>query len=159
MEEFMSRLKVALLLAGGAVLACTPASAQSLVNVGTLACQVSPTVGFVLGSNQQAQCIFKPIRGRQQVYAGAISRVGVDVGVSQGSPVVWSVWAPPIKRIPRKALAGRYSGASSSLAVGVGLGSNVLAGGPGGVVSLQPLKLQEYVGVNVALGISGLVLQ
>ncbi|MBK5960689.1 hypothetical protein CCR97_21145 [Rhodoplanes elegans] len=155
----MSRLKVALLLAGGAVLACTPASAQSLVNVGTLACQVSPTVGFVLGSNQQAQCIFKPIRGRQQVYAGAISRVGVDVGVSQGSPVVWSVWAPPIKRIPRKALAGRYSGASSSLAVGVGLGSNVLAGGPGGVVSLQPLKLQEYVGVNVALGISGLVLQ
>ncbi|MFL9825564.1 DUF992 domain-containing protein [Rhodoplanes sp. SY1] len=155
----MSRLKVALLLAGGAVLACTPASAQSLVNVGTLACQVSPTVGFVLGSNQQAQCIFKPIRGRQQVYAGALSRVGVDVGISQGAPVMWSVWAPPIKRIPRKALAGRYSGASSSLAVGVGLGSNVLAGGPGGVVSLQPLKLQEYVGVNVALGISGLTLQ
>ncbi|MFD2181406.1 DUF992 domain-containing protein [Rhodoplanes azumiensis] len=155
----MSRLKVALLLAGGAVLACTPASAQSLVRVGTLACQVSPSVGFVLGSNQQAQCIFKPNRGRQQVYAGAISRVGVDVGVSQGGPVVWSVWAPPIKRIPRHALAGRYSGASSSLAVGVGLGSNVLAGGPGGVVSLQPLRLQEYVGVNVALGISGLVLQ
>jgi hypothetical protein len=155
----MSRLKVALLLAGGAVLACSPASAQTAVNVGTLACQVSPTVGMVLGSNQQAHCVFTPNRGRRQAYAGAISRVGVDVGVSQGGPVVWNVWAPPVKRIPRHALAGRYTGASSSLAVGVGLGSNFLSGGPGGVVSLQPVTLQNYVGVNVALGISGLTLQ
>jgi hypothetical protein len=156
----MSRLKVALLLAGGAVLACSPASAQTAVNVGTLACQVSPTVGMVLGSNQQAHCVFTPNRGRRQAYAAAISRVGVDVGVSQGGPLVWSVWVPgPVKRIPRRALAGTYSGASSSLAVGVGLGSNFLVGGAGRAISLQPVGLQNYVGVNVALGISGLTLQ
>lgn len=155
----MSRLKMALLLAGGALLACSPASAQTAVNVGTLACQVAPTVGMIVGSNQQAHCVFKRNRSRRhEVYAGAISRVGLDVGVSQGSPLVWSVWAPT-KRLPRRALAGRYSGASSSLAVGVGLGSNFLSGGPYGAISLQPVGLQDYVGVNVALGISGLTLQ
>ncbi|CAL8981444.1 MULTISPECIES: DUF992 domain-containing protein [Rhodoplanes] len=155
----MSRLKVALLLAGSAVFASVPAAAQPLVNVGTLACQVSPTIGMVVGSTQQAHCVFKPNRGRKQTaYVGAVSRVGLDVGVSQGGPIVWSVWAPT-PRLPRRALAGSYTGASSSLAVGIGLGSNVLVGGPYRSITLQPAMLQNYVGVNVALGVSGLTLR
>jgi hypothetical protein len=58
----------------------------------------------------------------------------------------------------RGALAGTYVGASGSIGVGVGVGANLLFGGTGRSVVLQPLSVQGSVGINLSLGVSGLTL-
>lgn len=153
----MSRLKIALLLAAGALVAPLPASAQA-VNVGTLSCEVAPSVGLILGSNQPVRCLYKARGRRAEVYTGAITRVGVDVGVRQGTVATWAVYAPG--RLPRHALGGTYTGASSALAVGAGAGSTTaLVGGPARAVTLQPVALQNVTGLSGALGVAGLTIQ
>ena len=54
------------------------------------------------------------------------------------------------------ALAGTYVGASGS--VGVGVGANMLFGGSGRSIALQPLSVEGSVGINLSLGVSGLTL-
>jgi hypothetical protein len=56
------------------------------------------------------------------------------------------------------ALAGTYIGATGSAAAGPGVGVNVLVGGSGNTVSLQPISLQGGVGLNVAGGIGAVSL-
>ena len=55
-------------------------------------------------------------------------------------------------------LAGTYIGASGSVGVGVGVGANLLFGGTGRSIALQPLSLEGSVGINLSCGVSGLTL-
>jgi len=55
-------------------------------------------------------------------------------------------------------MLGRFVGASGDVAVGVGVGANVLVGGTRRSVSLQPLSVEGQVGVNLALGIAAMTL-
>jgi hypothetical protein len=55
-------------------------------------------------------------------------------------------------------LAGTYVGATGSASVGVGVGANVLFGGFGNSISLQPLSVEGNRGVNVAGGIAEMTL-
>ena len=57
-------------------------------------------------------------------------------------------------------LAGTYVGAtgSASLGLGVGVGANVLFGGFGNSISLQPLSVEGSKGFNVAGGIAEMTL-
>jgi hypothetical protein len=124
------------------------------VNVGTLACQVDSGVGAFVGSSRDLVCAFHPVRGRTQIYRGSLTHVGVDIGFTSGTTVVWAVVAPG--SIKHGALAGHYVGASAEATVGVGGGINVLVGGIHHSFTLQPVSVQGQIGLNVALAAASL---
>ena len=72
--------------------------------------------------------------------------------------MAWAVYMPT-QGPPQGALAGTYGGASGSIALGVGAGANVLLGGSGRSVMLQPISVEGSVGIEVTLGVSALTLQ
>ena len=67
---------------------------------------------------------------RPPIYAGALNMIGLNIGISAGGVFGWAV-LPPTVGIPLGALAGEYVGASGDIAVGLGVGANVLVGGSG----------------------------
>jgi hypothetical protein len=141
-----------------------PANAQapqpSWTQVGALTCTVDPSVGFILVGHQPMQCTYTPslAPAPPEYYDGAINTVGIDIGVSAGSVLAWGVFAPTTG-LPQGALAGEYVGASGDLGIGVGAGANILLGGSGRTVALQPLSLQGSLAFNVVLGASSLKLR
>jgi hypothetical protein len=147
---------------------CAPAVAQapqsstqqSWAQVGSLTCTVDPSVGFILVGHQPMQCTYTPslAPAPPQYYDGAINTVGIDIGVSAGSVLAWGVFAPTTG-LPQGALSGEYVGASGDLGIGVGAGANVLLGGSGRTVALQPVSLQGSLAFNVVLGVSSLKLR
>lgn len=139
-------------------LAAGPAAAQSRTEVGNLECFIEAGTGFIIGSEKELSCVFKPAGGgTQETYGGKISRIGIDIGRTERTIVVWLVLAPTSGYAPR-ALAGTYVGASGEATVGVGLGANVLVGGSNDTIALQPLSVQAQTGLNIALGIATLTL-
>lgn len=146
----------ALGLAAGGLILGTPAQAQG-VQVGTLTCNVASGFGFVFGSSRAINCTFAPPGGPPQHYVGSIDRFGVDIGYLQGGVIIWTVVAPTANVAPGS-LAGTYAGATASATVGVGLGANVLVGGSGNSIALQPVSIQGTTGLNVAAGIAAMTL-
>ena len=65
----------------------------------------------------------------------------------------------PTVGIPAGAIAGEYVGASGDIGIGLGAGANVLIGGSGRTVALQPVSVEGSVAVNAVLGVSGLKLR
>jgi hypothetical protein len=137
----------------------SPASAQGRVKAGTLACDIAPGVGFIIGSRKEIACRFYPSRRgwRREVYMGSIDKFGLDIGATTGGRMIWAVYAPTTRRA--WPLAGHYAGATAEATVGAGLGANVLVGGSNRTVSLQPLSVQGQVGLNVAAGVAELNLR
>lgn len=133
------------------------AAAKSGANVGALECVIEPGVGLILGSSKEINCTFKPTSGKKQRYKGTITKIGVDIGVTDKSYVTWLVFAPG--SVARGALAGDYGGVSAQATVGVGLGANALVGGLKKSITLQPLSVQGQTGLNVAAGVAGLKLK
>jgi hypothetical protein len=149
-------------LAGLALaLAATPVIAQDIGRgrVGTLTCSTSPTVGLVVGSQTQLNCIYASMRrGPRQAYVGAVDTFGLNIGATTGGRMSWAVYAPAGGRPGM--LAGDYSGGATGVTVGAaGAGTNVLARGPDRAVVLQPLAIQGQSGANLALGISHMTLR
>jgi hypothetical protein len=145
-------------LAAGISAQGTPARAQAGVRVGTLSCNVAAGWGFVFGSSKAIRCVFAAGPGRNEHYAGSISKFGVDIGYTQGGVLVWAVLAPTAD-LARGALSGDYIGATGSATVGVGVGANVLVGGSNRTISLQPVSIEGNTGLNVAAGIGALSLR
>jgi hypothetical protein len=146
----------ALGLAFGVFTLEAPANAQA-VKAGVLTCNVASGFGFIFGSSRAVNCTFSPGGAPPQHYAGAINKFGVDIGYVQGAVIVWAVLAPTTNPGPGS-LAGTYVGATGSATVGVGVGANVLVGGSGNSISLQPLSIEGNTGLNVAGGIAELSL-
>ena len=137
-----------------------PAQAQRPVweQSGTLNCDVSGGIGFVVGSQRQVNCLFTPnYPAPPEQYVGTITKVGLDVGFTGAGQLVWQVLQSTTRR--RGVLAGSYAGASAEATIGAGLGANVLVGGNDRSVALQPLSIQGSVGLNVAAGIAEIALQ
>ena len=151
-------MKILLTAVSGALLAlgCV-SSADAAVRVGTLRCIGAPKVGAIIGSVQEARCVFTGVNGRHERYAAQFGRLGADIGVTGKSEVIWSVYAPT--SLKRRALAGNYVGASADAALGVGGGANVLVGGNGATVSLQPISVKTQTGLAVGAGLSQLQLR
>src|SRR6188768_59957 len=100
-----------------------PAQAQrpSWEAAGTLNCDVSGGIGFVVGSQRQVNCLFTPsYPAPPEQYIGTITKVGLDVGFTGAGQLVWVVQLSTSRR--RGALAGNYAGASAEATAGVGLG-------------------------------------
>lgn len=135
----------------------SPARAD-LLRVGRLICSADVRVGLVLGSTQSLRCVFHKVRpARRYIYEGRISRVGLDLGITQGGILSWAVLAKN-SRIGPGTMRGTYVGASGNVAFGPGLGANVLIGGSRRSVVLQPLSVELNVGINLAVGVTRLTL-
>ena len=140
----------------GALTYGAPAHAQG-VTAGVLTCNVASGFGFIFGSSRSINCTYSPAGGAPQHYVGNINQFGVDIGYTQGGVLIWTVLAPTTAP-PPGALAGTFVGATASATAGVGIGANVLVGGSGNTISLQPLSIQGQTGLNVAAGVASLTL-
>lgn len=143
-----------LLVAAGLIAAGLPlaAPADAAIRTGTLTCQVASGMGLIFGSRRSVNCEFRSKRGVEH-YTGRIDRVGLDIGISRNSVIVWTVFEPTRRHGD---LSGRYTGATAQATVGVGLGANVLVGGGDGSIALQPLSVSAQTGLNLAAGVSSL---
>ena len=143
------------------VMLTAPAAAQSpqWTQAGMLRCVVNPSIGFIIAGHQSMECNFTPNGPLPpQAYQGALNMLGLNIGISAGGVFGWAVLAPTAG-VPAGALAGEYVGASGDVALGLGVGANVLVGGSGRTIALQPVSLEGSVAVDVALGVSGLKLR
>ena len=156
----MFKSLVATILIGLTVASASSAVAQTVPTTaaGTLTCQLAPSIGLILGSRQRMACRFVP-NGPfpPETYVGVMGTVGLDIGITAGGVMAWGVLAPTAGPMRGK-LAGTYVGASGSIGVGVGVGANLLFGGTGRSIALQPLSVEGSVGVNLSLGVSSLTL-
>ncbi|HZP70928.1 MAG TPA: DUF992 domain-containing protein [Pseudolabrys sp.] len=143
-------------MAGLALIALAALPAEARVRAGMLTCTVAPGMGFVIGSQKSVNCNFRSVRGWEESYSGHISRLGVDVGFTEGGTIAWAVYAPA--EGGRGALAGSYGGATGEATIGAGLGANVLVGGFQRSIALQPVSVGAQRGLNVGVGIGGLEL-
>jgi hypothetical protein len=144
------------------VLIALPSLAQpqaSYSRAGVLSCRMAPTIGLIVGSRQTMSCQFKPDSGGQsENYSGVMRRIGLDLGITAGGGMAWAVLMNA--EFPgRGGLAGVYVGASGDIALGVGVGANVLVGGSNKSVALQPVSIEGQVGVNLAIGVANLELR
>jgi hypothetical protein len=138
-----------------------PASAQTptWTQTGMLSCKLNPSIGFIIVGHQSMECRFVPsMPAPLQFYEGALNTVGIDIGVIGGGALAWGVLAP-VAGVPAGALAGTYVGASGDVALGVGVGANVLVGGSNRSFALQPVSVEGSVALDVTLGLSALQLR
>jgi hypothetical protein len=137
-------------LATGASLAQIPVEH---VQAGTLTCDISGGIGFIIGSQKALNCSFVPtLPGPPEFYSGVINKLGIDLGGTRGGVMVWAVYAPTTRAAG--SLAATYVGASAEVTVGGGIGANILVGGSFRTIELQPLSVQEQTGINVAAGVA-----
>ena len=137
--------------------AAPAASQQQRVQAGTLECSLSSSIGMVVASQRNIACNFKPNGGPPEAYAGTMSRIGLDIGITGGGAIIWAVFTTT--NLYSGILTGTYVGASAEMSIAAGLGANVLVGGSNRAVALQPLSVQGQVGLNIAAGVSKLELQ
>ncbi|MGE4372913.1 MAG: DUF992 domain-containing protein [Xanthobacter sp.] len=149
-----------LAVAGIPASAASNAASQDRAQVGRLECKMAPNVAFVIGSERDLSCTFKPsIRGvKTQTYQGEMRRFGLDIGFNGKGTLVWNVLAPS-SVVKADSLRGTYVGASSNASLGNGVGANVLLGGNNNTISLQPFSVEKQTGVNLGLGVSSLSLR
>jgi hypothetical protein len=124
------------------------------VQVGTLSCSVSAGIGFIVASQRNVNCNFQPDNGPPEAYTGTMTIVGVDVGFTTGSAIVWGVFTDTNRFAGM--LTGTYVGATAQATAVAGVGANALVGGSNHSVALQPLSVQGQVGLNAAGGIGAL---
>jgi hypothetical protein len=133
-------------------------AAPEHIKVGTLSCDISSGISLIVTSKKTVRCTFSPThRGRREAYFGTITKYGLDLGATSGGRMIWAVYASTNRW--HDALAGHYGGASAEATVGAGVGTNVLVGGSNHTVTLQPISVQGQMGLNLAVGVSGLELQ
>ena len=134
------------------------ATAGDGVKIGVLECDIAGGAGFIFGSSKSVDCVFSPTEhGPRDHYVGSIDKYGIDIGFTEGTHVIWAVFAPGIVR--RGSLAGQYVGATGEATLGVGVGANVLIGGGNDSIELQPVSIQGQSGWNVAGGVASLTLR
>ena len=138
------------------VLIATPALTQSQIEAGTLTCKGRGGVGLILGSKKTYTCSFSPATGGpSERYAATVTRLGIDIGVTGPTVMVWTVLSAGPRIVPGM-LHGNYVGVAADAAVGVGAGAKVLVGGSKRSITLQPLSVQGQGGVNLAVGVAEL---
>jgi uncharacterized protein DUF992 len=109
----------------GSILAAGASFAQisgGHVQAGTLTCDISGGIGFIIGSQKALNCSFVPVfPAPPEFYSGMITKLGIDLGGTRSGVMVWAVYAPTSRTAGF--LAGTYGGASAEVTVGAGVGA------------------------------------
>ena len=92
------------------------------VQAGVLECDVQGGVGLILGSKKKMTCTFTKSDGSVEEYTGRVTKIGVDIGITKKSKIVWAVLAPS-KTTEPGALAGNYNGVAAEATIVGGIGS------------------------------------
>ena len=154
----MSRIAFAAACLAAATLAASVTSPtfaqQPRIQAGELDCSLSSSVGLLVTSQRNVSCFFHGGNGAQAAYVGTLTRLGLDVGVTSGGKMVWTVFVNTDRY--GGTLSGSYVGATAEASLALGLGANVLIGGNNDSVALQPLSVQSTTGFNIAAGVSQL---
>ena len=160
----LSPIRLRLLAGSAAVFAAvaalvSPAFADTpKVAAGTLTCHGHGGVGLIFGSKESMRCEFKTaISGRVFPYHASITQVGLDIGFTGESTLVWTVLGSTTD-LPASALEGTYGGVTAGATIGIGGSANALIGGNGQSIVLQPLSVQGQTGLNLSAGVAGLTL-
>jgi len=155
---FRTACAAAAVAAAALAMVVGPADAQPRqIQVGTLTCSMSASIGLIVGSQKNVNCVLKGQPGEpEEAYSGTMTTIGIDIGVTSGGVIVWTVFADTNRYAGM--LAGIYTGATAEVSIAAGLGANVLVGGSNRTVALQPLSLQGQVGLDIAAGIGQLEL-
>lgn len=140
-----------------ALVVTPPAFAQTKVKAGTLTCTGGAGVGLILGSKKSYDCKYVSLSNRSERYTASITRIGLDVGVTGESTMIWTVLAP--SEVVKGGLRGNYVGATADAAIGIGGGAKVLLGGSQNTIALQPVSIQGQTGINLAVGVAELSLR
>lgn len=136
----------------------TSGAQAQVARVGMLTCEVSGSMGNVVMSSKQLNCLFSPSDGApQEQYVGTIDRYGLDVGVTGPGRLAWGVFAPATAPGPG-ALQGTYSGPTGGATVGVGATGNYLLSNSG-AFNLQALSISGQTGLNLTAGVAQMTLQ
>ncbi|WP_018237124.1 DUF992 domain-containing protein [Ensifer sp. BR816] len=124
---------------------------QNGVKIGYLECDIGGGAGYVLGSSKEIECVFRSLGGDEieDRYTGEIRKLGVDIGFTMRSRLLWAVFAPTAG-YHHGSLSGLYKGATAEATVGAGVGANVLIGGTSGSIHLQTVSVTGQLGLNVA---------
>jgi hypothetical protein len=131
---------------------------QGRVQAGVLECRGGANVGMIVGSVTNLGCVFRGQNRPDDLYVATITKVGLDLGVTDQTALSWAVFAPTAQ-LGFGDLSGDYAGVDASAAVGVGLGGNAMLGGSQNSFALQPLSVQGQTGLNVAAGVQSLTLR
>lgn len=150
----MKKIAIVAALVAMPLAATQPAFAQAKVKAGTLTCNGGAGVGLILGSKTSYTCSYTSVSGRSENYTASVQKIGLDIGVTSESVIVWAVLGS--SDLPHRALVGNYVGASADIAVGLGVGANALVGGSNNSVVLQPLSVEGQTGLNLAVGVAEL---
>ncbi|QFR32003.1 DUF992 domain-containing protein [Ancylobacter sp. TS-1] len=135
-----------------------PAAAAERVDAGVLVCNAGASIGMLVESKQELTCTFTPADNSPvQKYSGTIKNIGLELGVTGGGVMTWGVLALT-KSVAPGALAGPYAGVTGDVALGIGVGANVLVGSDQSV-ALNPVSVSGNVGASLALGVGGLHLR
>lgn len=131
------------------------------VELGVLTCDVDGGIGLLIGSKKDLECVFVPanVNDPEDWYYGSVTKIGLDIGITAATVIKWIVLGVNANSAVPGALAGRYGGVSASASVGIGIGANALIGGSDKGIILQPFSVEGKVGVNLAVGLTGLVLK
>lgn len=147
----------AMVAIAGMVSTSPAAAAGTHVKIGVLTCAAGPSIGLLITSKEKIDCSFVPSGMDEENYSGVIRKFGLDVGITAASVIVWGVFAAQSDYVPGT-LAGEYVGVSAEQTVILGLGANLLVGGSDSSIVLQPLSVQAQAGLNLAVGVTRMVL-
>jgi hypothetical protein len=141
-------------------LCCGNARAQSpqAVQLGVLKCHGGADIGFIVGSVTHLRCVLTGTAQPDQRYVATIQKIGLDIGITEDTNLVWAVFAPVAYAGPAD-LSGHYAGAGADATFVVGLGANVLVGGSQRSIALQPLSVQSSAGLDISAGLESLDLR
>lgn len=131
------------------------------VELGVLTCDVDGGIGLLIGSKKDLECVFVPanVNEPEDWYYGSVTKIGLDIGITAATVIKWIVLGVQADSTTPGALAGRYGGVSASASLGIGVGANALIGGSEKGIILQPFSVEGKVGINLAVGLAGLVLK
>ncbi len=145
---------ITIVTAAAAAAFASGAAAQERVAVGLLTCGVKGGTSFIFGSTKELRCLFRSAPGEEgERYEGSIQKYGLDLGITNNAILEWTVLAPS-RGVHEGALSGKYYGVAADASAGIGGGANVLAGGSGNSISLQPLSVQGQTGLNAAVAVA-----
>ena len=154
-----SVLAAAVAVIAAASIAAKPAAASPKITLGTLKCKGHGGVGLILGSKERMHCVFTTaVSARRHPYLATITKIGLDIGFTGESTLVWTVLGTTVD-VAEGALEGGYGGLTAGLAVGIGANANALIGGSGKSIVLQPISVEGQTGLNLSAGVAGLTLE
>ena len=148
----------AIAAAAGFIALAGAQTASAGVKIGMLECKAGPGIGLIIVKDEKLDCVFKQDGGVEEHYGGQMTDIGIELGVTGATGIIWAVFAATNDYTPGS-LEGVYGGASADASVVLGVGANALIGGSDQSLALQPFSVQGQTGLDIGLGISGMTLK